>query len=161
MKNRWLCMDTTVTFSLFMMALGVLSNANHFMPSHFFLQGFRISTTAYNEVLDTVVKPWNEGRLVCSVGLCSFPYDPGMIGQQFSHLQDADSWFESAGLPYLRCHWQEDQLVVQNTKLSKAVIVDVMDNMNEKHNPGLRRFLKVAVVLLDNLLLNWTCIFCF
>lgn len=98
--------------------------------------------------------------LCVPVGLCSFPYDPGMIGQQFSHPQDAGSWFEFAGLPYLRCHWQEDQLVVQNTKFSKAVIVDVMKNMNEKHMiQAWGDSWKWWWFYWDNLFLNWTHVY--
>lgn len=64
-NDRWLCNDPSevptvmhTKFPATVMVLGVVSNEGHVMPPHFFRQGLRVTSAAYIEVLDTVVKPW-------------------------------------------------------------------------------------------------------
>ena len=64
-NDRWLCSDPSevprvmhTKFPATVMVLGVVSNEGHVMPPHFFPQGLRVNSTAYIEVLKTVVKPW-------------------------------------------------------------------------------------------------------
>ena len=63
-NDRWLCADPSkvprvmhTKFPVTVMALGVVSNEGHVMPPHFFLQGLRVNSAAYIDVLGTVVKP--------------------------------------------------------------------------------------------------------
>lgn len=57
-NDRWLCADVTVVhikFMSFLMTLSVMSNEAYLMPSHCFYCAIKNA-----EVLDTVVKTWNE-----------------------------------------------------------------------------------------------------
>lgn len=64
-NDRWLCADPSdvphvmhTKFPASVMVLGVVSSEGHIMPPHFFQQGLRLNAAGYNEVLETVVKPW-------------------------------------------------------------------------------------------------------
>ena len=45
-------------FPATVMVLGVASIEGRVMPPHFFPQGLRVDSAAYNDVLGTIVKPW-------------------------------------------------------------------------------------------------------
>lgn len=47
--------------------LGVMNSKDHFILSHFFLQGLRVNGTIYIKVLDRVVTPWFNSGHQCSI----------------------------------------------------------------------------------------------
>lgn len=60
-KHKWLCARPAeisllmhTELPLFVMVLGIMNNEGHVMTFLFFLQGFRVKTVAYTEIIKTL-----------------------------------------------------------------------------------------------------------